>query len=251
MKHKDSVRIIAITAILSIVATLFGVSVQKAYASSCFTDTGAHWAETFICWMKTMGLSSGYPDGSFRPDNTISRAEVAALLYKLMTSGNTYINNSLSDWKTNDGNENITLGSGAVVLDVTTSGAHRFVTFPTLPGTLNGAQQFLKGVLLCRDTSVGASITQVDLQHWLITDTSVPHREVINSTVTVGIGCTEYDISSPDRLLGSDSVELLVTGSFAATSDHLTILSTTFVLFPGATPGSLTLPSVLPLGPNR
>jgi hypothetical protein len=35
---------------------------------------------TFIGWLKDNGVTSGYPDGTFRPDNFISRAEMAKML---------------------------------------------------------------------------------------------------------------------------------------------------------------------------
>lgn len=35
-----------------------------------------------IAWGKAMGLTKGYADGSFKPDQTITRAQLAALLYR-------------------------------------------------------------------------------------------------------------------------------------------------------------------------
>ncbi|MDO9592860.1 MAG: S-layer homology domain-containing protein, partial [Erysipelotrichaceae bacterium] len=54
--------------------------IQPAFAAASFPDTSGHWAEAHIDYLFTQGLINGYPDGTFRPNNTISRAEVAAIL---------------------------------------------------------------------------------------------------------------------------------------------------------------------------
>ena len=41
-----------------------------------------HWAVDYIWWLKHNGISVGYPDGTFRPDNNITRAEMAVMLKK-------------------------------------------------------------------------------------------------------------------------------------------------------------------------
>lgn len=47
-----------------------------------FTDIGSHWARTFIERLADMGIISGFPDGSFKPDATLTRAQHAAMLMK-------------------------------------------------------------------------------------------------------------------------------------------------------------------------
>ena len=42
--------------------------------------TTAHPFATFIKWLKDNGITGGYPDGTYRPDNYITRAEMAAML---------------------------------------------------------------------------------------------------------------------------------------------------------------------------
>lgn len=41
---------------------------------------GDHWAAGAIAWAKARGLMAGYPDGAFRPEAAITRAELAAVL---------------------------------------------------------------------------------------------------------------------------------------------------------------------------
>ncbi|PZO09527.1 MAG: hypothetical protein DCF25_21540 [Leptolyngbya foveolarum] len=50
--------------------------------SSQFTDTQTHWANVCIEGLGAEGLMKGYPDGSFKPDGTITRAEFAAVMIK-------------------------------------------------------------------------------------------------------------------------------------------------------------------------
>lgn len=47
-----------------------------------FNDIGSHWARTFIERLADMGIISGFPDGSFKPDATLTRAQHAAMLMK-------------------------------------------------------------------------------------------------------------------------------------------------------------------------
>ncbi|MDY3118538.1 MAG: S-layer homology domain-containing protein [Peptoniphilus sp.] len=48
-----------------------------------FADAKGHWAETFIQEAYLRHLITGYPDGSFQPNQAITRAEVARILNKL------------------------------------------------------------------------------------------------------------------------------------------------------------------------
>lgn len=45
-------------------------------------DTDGHWAQSNISKLVTFGAINGYPDGAFKPDNTITRAEFATVLVK-------------------------------------------------------------------------------------------------------------------------------------------------------------------------
>lgn len=47
-----------------------------------FSDIQTHWAQECILQLSTRGIISGYPDGTFRPNAPVTRAEFAALLNK-------------------------------------------------------------------------------------------------------------------------------------------------------------------------
>lgn len=47
-----------------------------------FSDIQNHWARSFIEGLATKGIISGFPDGTFRPNQAMSRAEFAAIIQK-------------------------------------------------------------------------------------------------------------------------------------------------------------------------
>ena len=46
-------------------------------------DITGHWAESSIRRAMDMGLMKGYPDGSWKPDQPVTRAELAVILDRL------------------------------------------------------------------------------------------------------------------------------------------------------------------------
>ena len=49
-----------------------------------FPDTYKHWAKDVIDEVTELGLMNGYPNGSFRPDQFMTRAEVAKVIHNLL-----------------------------------------------------------------------------------------------------------------------------------------------------------------------
>ena len=55
----------------------------KVTASASFTDVAkGRWYADGVAWASANGVVSGYPDGSFRPNDTITRGQMAAILYQ-------------------------------------------------------------------------------------------------------------------------------------------------------------------------
>lgn len=52
--------------------------------SSNFTDISGHWAEKYIERAATLGWIAGYPDGTFRPSNYITRAEAMTMINRVL-----------------------------------------------------------------------------------------------------------------------------------------------------------------------
>ncbi|MCZ2403859.1 S-layer homology domain-containing protein [Paenarthrobacter sp. Z7-10] len=66
---------------------LAGSPTYTAPSKSPFTDmgtTGPYYKE--ICWLASTGITTGYPDGTYRPLNTVNRDAMAAFLYRLASS---------------------------------------------------------------------------------------------------------------------------------------------------------------------
>lgn len=69
---------------LILVQALLPHDVPRAVAASPFPDIEGHWAEAEIVSMQEKGWLQGYPDGTFRPQQAVSRAEFIALLSRAM-----------------------------------------------------------------------------------------------------------------------------------------------------------------------
>ncbi|MDP5276119.1 S-layer homology domain-containing protein [Chengkuizengella axinellae] len=68
--------------ILTLVFSVLSTSVIADTTS--FTDTKGHWAESSIERMAGEGHIGGYPDGSFKPEGQITRAEFTAILTRIV-----------------------------------------------------------------------------------------------------------------------------------------------------------------------
>lgn len=59
---------------------LLSAAPAPAFAASTFTDINGHWAQAHIEHLLGLGLISGFPDGTFKPNQSITRAQVASIL---------------------------------------------------------------------------------------------------------------------------------------------------------------------------
>ncbi|MGS0745229.1 Ig-like domain-containing protein [Syntrophomonas erecta subsp. sporosyntropha] len=91
----------AYIAMLAFMMTIIFFSPHTAYAKSVtIKDIQGHWAEQTIQNMVDNGIVAGNPDGTFKPEGKITRAEFATLLvkaYKLSGSGKVFADTS-SHW---------------------------------------------------------------------------------------------------------------------------------------------------------
>ncbi len=49
-----------------------------------FTDINGYWAATYVDFLYNSGVTTGYSDGTFRPDQNITRAQFAVMLYRYL-----------------------------------------------------------------------------------------------------------------------------------------------------------------------
>ncbi|MGP4070356.1 S-layer homology domain-containing protein [Halobacillus sp. B29] len=64
------------------------IIVSRAYQlqgqTSIFTDTKEHWADSYIQTLAANHITVGYPDGTFRPEQEITRAEFASFVARVL-----------------------------------------------------------------------------------------------------------------------------------------------------------------------
>ena len=73
---------------------------DPASASCSYTDVSANaWYYTYVAQATTYGWIGGYPDGSFRPNNSITRAEVAVIVNNMLgrDADESYINRNADE----------------------------------------------------------------------------------------------------------------------------------------------------------
>lgn len=58
---------------------LYRLSHEPGYSSAIPWDARGHWAQNAIGWACERGYMRGFPDGSFKPDLALTRAEMAAI----------------------------------------------------------------------------------------------------------------------------------------------------------------------------
>ena len=64
-------------------ALALSLSVSVTGLAANFSDVSGHWAESVIVHMADKGAISGYEDGTFKPNNSITRAETVVVLQNL------------------------------------------------------------------------------------------------------------------------------------------------------------------------
>lgn len=93
MKNK---KLILILTLLLLISSIFAVTAEVE-----LPDIEDHWAEDFIRELVDMGAITGYPDGLYRPENKITRAEFASVLRGVLeleeVEGETFLD-TLGHW---------------------------------------------------------------------------------------------------------------------------------------------------------
>jgi len=94
-------------------------------AGKVYTDVGAsHWANDAIANVTKAGLMEGYPDGSFKPERTMTRAEIAKIVALMLTTTPS-ANGSFSDISGHWAQSAIELAKAAGILNGYQDGTFR------------------------------------------------------------------------------------------------------------------------------
>lgn len=75
-----------------VLAAILSLSIYapvNSYGAAKFSDASGHWAESYINEAVRDGFVGGYPDGKFRPDKAVTRAEFATMINKALGNSGT------------------------------------------------------------------------------------------------------------------------------------------------------------------
>ncbi len=88
-----------------LLAAVFLTATISAFAAD-FSDTNGHWTENALDRWAEYGVANGSGDGTFKPNNNLTRAEMAALLSKTFgwqeTAANDFKNIARNEWYASD-----------------------------------------------------------------------------------------------------------------------------------------------------
>jgi hypothetical protein len=98
-----------------ILSLAFCVPGQVLAAGNNFPDINNHWAKDYITSLSSVGYINGYPDGTFKPDKTVSQAEfITVLVFSMgLTPSDTqtkYFNDTSNHWARASINEAVKRG---------------------------------------------------------------------------------------------------------------------------------------------
>ena len=75
------------TAGLATAVMVWGAIAASSVEAAEFSDTHGHWAEDYIDDLSDMGVLGGFPDGSFRPNAPVTRAQFATIANQVFELG--------------------------------------------------------------------------------------------------------------------------------------------------------------------
>ncbi len=225
--------LLGVAALASVVSAPFAGNANA--ATGCFPDTNGHWAETFICWMLESGITAGYGDGTFRPENSITRAEMSVFLKSVSdlqdskASGLILVTAGHGDWKPFSSGDNLSFSyfSSSTYVTKATAGSNFLSIYPSIPTVLYGKSLQLLGVELCYAAQANAYLSYVEINK----ATSAGNRTMLFSDATdrTDAACRYYVLEEPETLTAEDGLNLFVQATWT-TSTNFNLGRATFVL---------------------
>ena len=177
MKYKNLILVgTLITSLL--VSFVFGAG--KALASTgCFLDTVGHPFETFICWMKDNGITSGTGGGNYSPSANVTRGQMAVFLQKQAeippSTGDIYVSAGFANWHPFNSSDPLSYTYFSSQTQVTRSAAgSSFLSVnPDLTTVLYGRSLQLKAVEFCFDTFSSTTLNYVEINTYSHTQLNI------------------------------------------------------------------------------
>lgn len=131
------------------------------FANPSFSDISNHWAETYINYLASGNIIGGFPDGTFKPNQTLTRAEVSAMLVNqlgLNQESANFPDVSSSHWA----NSFI----GAVVSEGIMSGYPDGTFKPNNPMTRAEVSSVISSAYNMVQSSINSPFSDVGQSHW-------------------------------------------------------------------------------------
>ncbi len=228
---------IGVVAVLLVAAFWAGKAIAN---TGCFSDTNGHWAETYICWLKDHSITFGYGDGTYRPDNPITRGEMAAMLQRQAEvppdTGSIMITPGNGEWLKRSSTDDIffeNLGLRTDIWKATVGGA--WVTIqPSIPTVLYGRKLQLVGVDYCYKANPNTTLLHVDLSTFTSTvgDTTGYAYRATDETDRTDTACRYLQVTPPFTLEKYDGVVFYALVKWDAGGAAFSVIRTTFVFQP-------------------
>ncbi|WP_399627984.1 S-layer homology domain-containing protein [Sporosarcina sp. SG10008] len=73
-----------LTAVLTALLLIFVATPFQVQAATQFSDVGKHWAKSEIMYLSDRNIIGGYSDGTFKPNEPITRSQAASMLIKAL-----------------------------------------------------------------------------------------------------------------------------------------------------------------------
>ncbi len=234
-----------LTALVSAIFLLaLGFLGGKAYAAaSCFTDTTGHWAETYICWLKDNGISTGFPDGSYQPESPIKRSEMAVMLKRQAevppTSGVIAISEGFGNWIAWHSSSPLVFYHGPVYTGIQPQSAStdHIRLHTSVPTVLYGNSLEFMGVEFCYFAQITAIMNRFEINVPSHTTSGVgaPGISYYDETDRTDQACRYYTLTTPVTLTVNNSINLSVTVTWTNPSHNFNVGRTTFFFQPTGT----------------
>jgi hypothetical protein len=238
IKNRKMMRISLLLIGLLLVTVSSAFVVQKALAGSCFADVAdATFWYSVTCWMKYKGISTGYADGTYRPDATVSRGEMGLFIQRAFTNPSmvTYLSVGPTGWTANGtGNGYVNTYYYWSWLRKATAGSTEFQLTPTIPTSLYNTLMYAKGVKVCYDASTaGGYLDFIEIRD-VYYSSSGPTlwSTATDNTDRNGIGCTLLNFASPAVMTETDQIVVILGVQYGSTGYELAVGTTTVMLQP-------------------
>ena len=236
MKYKSTLLTGLLLAVLLTAA--FGVG-QVYAATGCFLDTVGHPFETFICWMKDNGITTGTGGGNYSPEGNVTRGQMAVFMQRQVeippSTGNILVSAGFGNWHPFNSSDPLSYTYFSSQTQVTRSSAgSSFLSInPDVPTVLYGRSLLFKGVQFCFDTFASTTLNYVEINTYSHTTGSLGRNlRFSDPTTRTGNSCRLYTLASPVLLTANEGVNFFIQVNWAVASSQFAIGRTTFIFEP-------------------